>query len=161
VERQPRSRTPGWVAQSLDPLRSSGHLVPTPLEQITPEIEAIALFGHSAGHVGLIVSGPDRQVTLVGDAFNHPDQVTQPELPSIADLDRAAAIRARNLILEPSISGDWPVLASAHLPGGWWTVYPTAGELRWKPLRPDRLPLNSRPRQRPTAGTPSAKKGQA
>ncbi len=135
--------TPDWIAQALDPLRASGRLMPTELGQLTDEIEAVPLLGHSAGHVGLIISGPEAKVVLVGDAFNHPYQVTQPELPSIADFDRNQAVQTRHAILEKVGSGEWPLLASAHLPGAWWTAVAEGDELRWKSRAMDLLPPNS------------------
>jgi hypothetical protein len=56
---------------------------------------------------------------LTGDAFNHPMQISEPDIPSGADADPVAAARTRREVLErlgPRVRS-----AGAHLPGGWWT----------------------------------------
>jgi glyoxylase-like metal-dependent hydrolase (beta-lactamase superfamily II) len=127
---------PDWVAQALDPVERHGHLVLSELGALTDELELVSLPGHTPGHVGLVITGPDARVTLVGDAFNHPYQVTDPALPSIADFDRAQATATRRGISAKAASGEWPLLGSAHFPGAWWTVVTEDERLRWRPHAP-------------------------
>ncbi len=103
---------------------------------LTDEIELVSLPGHTPGHVGLVIAGPDARVALVSDAFNHPYQATDPKLPSIADFDRAQATVTRRRILAKAESGEWPLLGSAHFPGAWWTVVAENERLRWRPHAP-------------------------
>ncbi len=125
--------TPDWVVQALDPVQRHGRLGLSELGRLTDAIEMVPLPGHTPGHVGIMITGPDARVVLVGDAFNHPHQVTEPELPSIADFDRDRATATRHEILRRATSGEWPLLGSAHFPGAWWTVASEDDQLRWRP----------------------------
>lgn len=71
-------------------------------------------------------------VVLVGDAFNHPQQVSEPAIPSLADGDRARANQTRRQIIERAAAGDWTLFGSAHLPGAWWSVDASDGRARWR-----------------------------
>ena len=124
--------TPDWVAEALDPVEHHGRIGLCGLGALTDTIEMVPLPGHTPGHVGLVVTGPDARVVLVGDAFNHPHQVTEPQLPSIADFDRDQATATRHAILQRATSGEWPLLGSAHFPGAWWTVASDGDQLRWR-----------------------------
>lgn len=84
--------------------------------ELTRGVELVSLPGHTPGHCGLRVG----DVLLTGDAFNHPAQLSEPEIPSGADADPLAAATTRREILErlePGIK-----TAGAHLPEGWWTL---------------------------------------
>ena len=122
--------TPDWVVQALDPVERHGRIGLSEPGALTDAIEMVPLPGHTPGHVGLVITGPDARVVLVGDAFNHPHQVTEPQLPSIADFDRDQATATRHEILRRAASGDWPLLGSAHFPGAWWTVASEDDQLR-------------------------------
>ncbi len=124
--------TPDWVVQALDPVEQCGLVELSELGALTDAIEMTPLPGHTPGHVGLVITGPDARVVLVGDAFNHPHQATEPALPSIADADRDEATATRHEILHRATSGDWPLLGSAHFPGAWWTVASEDDQLRWR-----------------------------
>jgi glyoxylase-like metal-dependent hydrolase (beta-lactamase superfamily II) len=125
-------RTPGWIGQSLEPLMARSRVELIELGELADGIEVVGLPGHTAGHCGLVVSGLEARAVLVGDAFNHPQQVAQPELPSIADADRRRATGTRREILERARSGEWPLLAGAHLPGAWWVPASDGHGLVWQ-----------------------------
>ena len=122
--------TPDWVEQSLDPVYERGRLELIDVGEFAPGLTAVGLPGHTPGHCGLTVRGPLGSVTLAGDAFNHPHQIAEPDLPSLADVDRDRAAVTRREILEHVADGEWSTLGSAHLPGGWWTV---SSESSWHP----------------------------
>jgi glyoxylase-like metal-dependent hydrolase (beta-lactamase superfamily II) len=118
-------RTEWESLKTTEPVKQS-------LERLRPEliepsavvdgVEAVALPGHTPGHCAWVITGAATRAALVGDAFNHPHQVAEPEIPSIADVDRDQAIATRHAIIERATSGEWPVLGSAHHPGAWWDV---------------------------------------
>ncbi len=141
-------QTPDWVVQALDPVERRGRLGLPELGRLTDVIEMVPLPGHTPGHVGLVITGPDARVALVGDAFNHPHQVTEPELPSIADSDRDRATATRHEILRRATSGEWTLLGSAHFPGAWWTVASEDGQLR-ETFAGDEPLSRSKPRRAP------------
>ena len=64
--------TPDWVVQALDPVQRHGRLGLSELGRLTDAIEMVPLPGHTPGHVGIVITGPDARVVLVGDAINHP-----------------------------------------------------------------------------------------
>ncbi len=140
---------PSWVRQTLDPLSSRGALELIEPGQVVDGVVLVPLPGHTPGHCGVIVSGPAGTVVLVGDAFNHPQQVSEPAIPSLADGDRARATQTRREIVERATAGDWTLLGSAHLPGAWWSVDAGDGPARWR-SRADDLTV------RPPEGRPGA-----
>jgi glyoxylase-like metal-dependent hydrolase (beta-lactamase superfamily II) len=80
---------------------------------------ALPLPGHSAGHAGLLIEGDGQRLLFAGDAFNHPLQLTEPEVPSLADADRAQATATRRRLLHLARE-DGLTIAGAHLPGALW-----------------------------------------
>jgi glyoxylase-like metal-dependent hydrolase (beta-lactamase superfamily II) len=111
---------PDWVTQSLQPLWAHGRIDLVEPGPIADGIEVVPLPGHTPGHCGIVVSGASSGLALVGDAFNHPLQASEPDVPSIADGDRSRAAATRRAVLDRVRSGAWPLLGSAHLPGAWW-----------------------------------------
>ena len=115
-----------WEAlKTTEPVQQS-------LERLEPElidpnaiadgIEAVPAPGHTPGHSVWVISGAQSRAALVGDAFNHPHQVAEPDIPSLHDADREQAVATRRAIIARAIAGDWPLLGSAHHPGAWWSV---------------------------------------
>jgi glyoxylase-like metal-dependent hydrolase (beta-lactamase superfamily II) len=88
--------------------------------ELLPGVELVALPGHTPGHQGVLVHGPDGDVLLAGDAFNHPLQRSDPDVPSGADADPAHAARTRRDVLERLTAVPRIAVASAHFPDGWW-----------------------------------------
>lgn len=124
--------TPDRVSQSLDPLNRAGLLERIEYGPIAPGVDLVPLPGHTPGHSGVVVAGPLGTVALVGDAFNHPLQVGEPDVPSIADSDQAQASATRREIITRALDGGWPLLASAHLPGAFWSVEHDRAGVRWR-----------------------------
>jgi len=113
-------RTPA-VRQALDPIENGGKLELIEPGELAAGIEVVALPGHTPTHCGVVISGPQARVAIVGDAFNHRLQIAQPEIPSRADWDPAVAAETRRQILGRARSGEWSLLGSTHIPGAWWT----------------------------------------
>ena len=119
------------VRQGIQPAERLGRLECVAPGEIAPGLELIALPGHTAGHCGLMVHGEERDVLLVGDAFNHPVQVEHPAVASGADSDARRAERTRRAVLERAGGSDH-LIGSAHLPGGWWRVNTKNGGVTWE-----------------------------
>ena len=81
----------------------------------------VPLPGHTSGHAGVLVEGGKRRLLVGGDAFNHPLQLAEPDVPSIADADRAQAAATRHALLRRAREDELTVLG-AHLPGARWSA---------------------------------------
>jgi len=78
--------------------------------------------GHTPGHVGVHVRGPNGHALLTGDAIHHPVQFTAPEVVMVSDADRVQAAATRRRLAESHADTDTIILAS-HFP------LPTAGRI--------------------------------
>lgn len=126
------ARESGWsaaVAQALDPVIDRGLLETVMPGPIAAGVELVDLPGHTPGHAGVRVVGADLTLLITADAFNHPIQVAEPDIPSGADADRttAAATRRRLTQAEHDV-----LLAASHTPGSLYTIR----EGRWEPASP-------------------------
>jgi glyoxylase-like metal-dependent hydrolase (beta-lactamase superfamily II) len=79
----------------------------------------LALPGHTPGHSGVLIEGARRRLLFAGDAFNHPLQIADPGVPSLADGDRAQAVATRREVIALARAESLTVLG-AHLPGALW-----------------------------------------
>jgi glyoxylase-like metal-dependent hydrolase (beta-lactamase superfamily II) len=79
----------------------------------------LALPGHTPGHSGVLIEGEQRRLLFGGDAFNHPLQIADPGVPSLADGDRAQAVATRREVIALERAESLTVLG-AHLPGALW-----------------------------------------
>jgi glyoxylase-like metal-dependent hydrolase (beta-lactamase superfamily II) len=106
------------VVSEREPVPAHMPAAPEPVAagELVPGIDLVALPGHTAGHSGIRVTGPEGEVLLLGDTFNHPAQIADPSIASGADADRDRAARTRREVLERRGAR----FASAHFPNGWW-----------------------------------------
>lgn len=83
-------------------------------------LEFVPLPGHTPGHAGVLITGGERRLLFAGDTFNHPLQLTEPEVPSGADEDRAVAAATRRRLLR-RVAEEQLTVVGAHLPqpAGW------------------------------------------
>jgi glyoxylase-like metal-dependent hydrolase (beta-lactamase superfamily II) len=82
-------------------------------------LRLLPLPGHTPGHSGVLIEGTRRRLLFAGDAFNHPLQITDPDVPSLADGDRAEAVVTRQEVISLALAQSLTVLG-AHLPGAFW-----------------------------------------
>jgi glyoxylase-like metal-dependent hydrolase (beta-lactamase superfamily II) len=69
-------------------------------EEVFPGVRALAVSGHTPGHMACIIdTGTDVRVIVVGDAFHSPAQISHPEWSAVADHDVAQAFAARRTLL--------------------------------------------------------------
>lgn len=82
-------------------------------------LQALPLPGHTPGHSGVLIEGTRGRLLFAGDAFNHPLQIADPGVPSLADGDRAEAMATRQHVIALARAKSLTVLGS-HLPGAFW-----------------------------------------
>ncbi|MBE2320639.1 MBL fold metallo-hydrolase [Solirubrobacter sp. CPCC 204708] len=85
-------------------------------------VDGLALLplpGHTPGHSGVLIEGEERRLLFGGDAFNHPLQIDDPGVPSLADADREQAVATRHEVLALA-RGQALTVLGAHLPGALW-----------------------------------------
>jgi glyoxylase-like metal-dependent hydrolase (beta-lactamase superfamily II) len=84
-------------------------------------LRLLPLPGHTPGHTGVLIEGTQGRLLFAGDAFNHPLQIADPGIPSMADGDRAQAVVTRQEVIALAGAESLTVLG-AHLPGAFWPV---------------------------------------
>jgi len=67
----------------------------------------------------VLIEGARQRLLFGGDAFNHPLQIADPGVPSLADGDRAQAVSTRREVIALARAESLTVLG-AHLPGALW-----------------------------------------
>jgi glyoxylase-like metal-dependent hydrolase (beta-lactamase superfamily II) len=82
---------------------------------LAPGIAVIHTPGHTPGHMSVVISSQGQHAILVGDAFVHPAQITEPTWDSMFDVDKETAHRTRRDLLELITAADAIVYAS-HFP---------------------------------------------
>jgi glyoxylase-like metal-dependent hydrolase (beta-lactamase superfamily II) len=82
-----------------------------------PGIEAIPLPGHTPGHTGYLLSGPDGSLLIWADALHLQDaQTADPDIGLVYDADPAEAVRSRRRLLEQAADRGW-LVAGSHVTG--------------------------------------------
>lgn len=83
--------------------------------EVVPGITMLALPGHTPGHVGYLVDGPD-PLLIWGDVVHLPAfQVARPEWYFRFDVDPGTAVATRRRVLDQVAAEGWRV-TGAHLP---------------------------------------------
>jgi glyoxylase-like metal-dependent hydrolase (beta-lactamase superfamily II) len=102
--------------------------------EVVPGVTMVALPGHTPGHVGYLVDGPD-PLLIWGDVVHLPAfQIARPEWYFRFDVDPQAAIATRRRILDQVATEGWRV-TGAHLPfPGFARIERAAGGLAYRPL---------------------------
>jgi glyoxylase-like metal-dependent hydrolase (beta-lactamase superfamily II) len=108
---------PAHVRDTLGPVQAAGLLDAG--GELADGLALVPLPGHTPGHSGVLIEGAQRRLLFGGDAFNHPLQIADPGVPSLADKDRAQAVATRRAVIERSRAESLTVLG-AHLPGAFW-----------------------------------------
>jgi glyoxylase-like metal-dependent hydrolase (beta-lactamase superfamily II) len=109
-----RKSMPGHVREAFAPVLSAGLLDVG--GALPPHMRAIPLPGHTRGHSGVLIAGSVQRLIVAGDAFNHPLQLSEPQLPALADADRAQATATRRRLLQLAREQRLTIIG-AHLPG--------------------------------------------
>jgi len=91
--------------------------------QVCPGVRLTPTPGHTPGHVSVEISSGGETAFITGDAIHHPVQMAVPELSTVADSSRKAALRTRRSILGKLANAD-TLLIGSHF------SEPTAGYVR-------------------------------
>jgi glyoxylase-like metal-dependent hydrolase (beta-lactamase superfamily II) len=89
------------VAWVLDCGRAS--LVPA-THRLNDEVSLLPTFGHSPGHVAILVSSAGREAIITGDSVHHPIQLLAPELTTLADFEPEQAVRSRRSLIDRAVA---------------------------------------------------------
>jgi glyoxylase-like metal-dependent hydrolase (beta-lactamase superfamily II) len=85
--------------------RGRASLVP-PSYRLTDEVSLLPTFGHSPGHVAILLESSGQHAVITGDAAHHPIQLLAPELATVADFDPAGAVSSRQALIDRVIDTD-------------------------------------------------------
>ena len=84
--------------------------------ELLPGVTAIAMPGHTPGHTGFMLTGPDERLVIWGDLMNGPPvQASKPEVSLVFDVDPALGAATRRRVLQQAVAEDW-LVAGMHLP---------------------------------------------
>lgn len=88
----------------------------TPGEVVAPNITAVDIPGHTAGHTGFEIASGDERLLYIGDAMHHSViSVQRPEWPIAFDADSTIAIASRQALLQRAASQNLRLYA-VHFP---------------------------------------------
>jgi glyoxylase-like metal-dependent hydrolase (beta-lactamase superfamily II) len=124
-----------WIRSNVTPLASAGRLCFVEGgDELTTGIQVLPAFGHTPGHVAILISSGRQQLLFAGDAIFQPAHVKYPDWKSVFDVLPDQAIATRRQILDRSAS-DRCLTFHFHFP------YPCLGTVarsnsgyRWEPV---------------------------
>ncbi|SDD09389.1 MBL fold metallo-hydrolase [Belnapia rosea] len=86
-------------ADSVQPIVEAGlHELVEADHRLCPEIRLVPSFGHTPGHVSVLIESAGEQGFITGDIAHHPCQLARPHWNSTADADPAQAEATRRAI---------------------------------------------------------------
>lgn len=105
------------LADSVTPILDAGlaTLVETN-EQICDEISLIPTFGHTPGHVSVMIQSRGEQALITGDFMHHPSQIAHPEWSTLADTDPDQGIATRRRMFQ-RLAGTPVLVIGTHFAG--------------------------------------------
>ncbi|POR50923.1 AidB family quorum-quenching N-acyl homoserine lactonase [Bosea psychrotolerans] len=116
-ESLPASRRSGFVIAAKLQSLYGGRIRSFGEGEILPGIAARTLPGHTPGHTGFIVQDAQHSLLLWGDLVHVEDlQPEDPDVGLVYDLDPAAAVRSRHIILKEAARDGW-VVSGGHITG--------------------------------------------
>jgi len=88
-----------------------------PGQEILPGLHAIAAYGHTPGHVAILVNSKGENLLIFGDLLHALTlQLARPDITIAFDSDPVEAVLARKTILAHAVKKNWAV-TGAHVPG--------------------------------------------
>jgi glyoxylase-like metal-dependent hydrolase (beta-lactamase superfamily II) len=123
-----------WIRSNMAPLASAGRLrFVDGGDELATGIQALPTYGHTPGHMAILISSGRQQLLFAGDTLIQPVHVKHPDWKTVFDVVPDEAIAARRLILDRSAS-DCCLTFHFHFP------YPCLGTIsrsnsgyRWEP----------------------------
>ncbi|MBK1661308.1 MBL fold metallo-hydrolase [Paracraurococcus ruber] len=110
-------------ADSVQPILEAGlaELVEAD-HRLCEEVRLVPSFGHTPGHVCVLIESGGEQALITGDIAHHPCQLARPHWSSTADSDPDAAVATRHAIFG-GLAGKPVLVIGTHFAG------PTAGRI--------------------------------
>lgn len=90
--------------------------------RLCEEVRLVPSFGHTPGHVCVLIESDGEQALITGDIAHHPCQLARPHWSSTADSDPEAAVATRHAIFG-GVAGRPVLVIGTHFAG------PTAGRV--------------------------------
>jgi glyoxylase-like metal-dependent hydrolase (beta-lactamase superfamily II) len=127
-----------WVQKYISPIATMRRirLIESDCEAATG-ILVLPAFGHTPGHLAVLVSSGRQQLLFAGDAILHPAHINRPEWNTVFDVLPEQAVLTRRQILDRSAS-DRCLMFHYHFP------FPCLGSVsrrnagyRWEPVERD------------------------
>jgi glyoxylase-like metal-dependent hydrolase (beta-lactamase superfamily II) len=88
-----------------------------PGQEVFPCIRTLAAYGHTPGHIAVLVGSKGENLLIWGDLLHGMDlQLARPDIAIAFDSDPAAAIQARKNLLTRAAKEGWKV-TGVHVPG--------------------------------------------
>ena len=112
---------------------------PVPFEELdgeaelAPGVTAFPLPGHFPGHMGLRVESGGETALLIADAAVNPMLLDRPGDVYVSDVDQAASVETRHLLLPALIDQDVLVVCGHYPEGGIGRVVRRDGRVLWVP----------------------------
>jgi glyoxylase-like metal-dependent hydrolase (beta-lactamase superfamily II) len=95
-----------WIVEAgLGELVSADH-------RLTDEVSLIPTFGHSPGHVSVLIRSGGAEAVITGDAAHHPLQLMVPELTTTADFDGATGVASRRSLIDRALDRDMLIIGT-------------------------------------------------
>ena len=85
-------------------------------ERICEEISLVPTFGHTPGHVSVMIQSKDEQALITGDFLHHPCQIAHPEWSTLADSDPDQGIETRRRMFQ-RLAGTPVLILGTHFAG--------------------------------------------
>jgi glyoxylase-like metal-dependent hydrolase (beta-lactamase superfamily II) len=90
-----------FLDDSITPIIDAGLVdLVEPDHRICDEVRLIPTFGHTPGHVSVVIESVGVEALITGDTIHHPSQLTHPDWFIRADYDVERAIATRQELLE-------------------------------------------------------------
>jgi len=88
-----------------------------PGQELFPGIKTLAAYGHTPGHIAVLVNSKGENLLIWGDLLHGVDlQLARPDIAIAFDSDPAAAIQSRKALLTRAATEKWRV-TGVHVPG--------------------------------------------
>jgi glyoxylase-like metal-dependent hydrolase (beta-lactamase superfamily II) len=126
----------GGFPELVEPLQRLGVLeLITGERQISPELQTLHTPGHTPGSQSVLITSNGGRALIVGDAFSHPVQVTEPDWPYLFDMHAEAAAHTRAALLERLEADGLIPFAASHFPEpGFGRLIHLEGRRYWQAL---------------------------
>ena len=119
--------------ETIGPLENLGLIdLITDEHSLTREITAFPTPGHTPGHMSLAIVSAGERALVLGDVFDHPAQVAEPQWVSGFDMDPALGVETRTRMFDRAEAENATLAESHH--SGFRKVVRVEGRRYWQGL---------------------------